>query len=340
MFSADLESSPKSHGPRSRSRRPPRTRRARCHGTGGAQRLADRLAREQARLQAHFREVLLELRSRDVTHLGASQRAARERLIEELARYARAGRFPRNHVSRERIPIFIDPHGTRCAMARLIESTGHTALVAEVAARRNFAWIRELAGDAALLAWLDESGLTAAEAGRIQPSYCFVTKALDCFCGQFNDPDNRAVLEGVVVEGTDAALEVRVDAIHGTTEWKVDDTVTPNSVEYDRTLSLGDSVLVTQAGDYLTAAVLEPNQTYEATCSSDVPAISKETAIAGMLAADSEKCGEILEEQSSVWGKSICRDGCGCVTHDSGAGGPLLVSTALLWVLARRRRRR
>ncbi|MFY0535977.1 hypothetical protein [Nannocystis pusilla] len=137
-----------------------------------------------ARLQAHFHEVLLELRGRDVTHLGAPQRAARERLIEELARYAREGRFPRNSMSREPLPIFIDPHGTRCAMARLIESTGHAALVARVATHRNFALIRELEGDAALQAWLDEFGLTAAEAGRIQPEYCFLTKAEDCFCNQ------------------------------------------------------------------------------------------------------------------------------------------------------------
>ncbi|MCY1061589.1 MYXO-CTERM sorting domain-containing protein [Nannocystis sp. SCPEA4] len=328
MLIAYLESSTQSHGPRSRSRHPrhaPRARRG-----------------EQARLQAHFREVLLELRSRDVTHLDASQRAARERLIEELARYARAGRFPRNYVSRERIPIFIDPHGTRCAMAQLIESTGHTALVAEVAARRNFALIRELASNAALLAWLDEFGLTAAEAGRIQPSYCFVTKAQDCFCNQSIDSNNQAVLEGVVVEGTTGgALAVRVDAVHGTTEWKAGDTVTPDAVRHGEALSLGDSVLVAQTGDYLSASVLESDQTLEVSCSSEVPALSKETAIAGLLAADSEKCAAELEKESSVWGESICDDeGCGCVAHDSGSGGPLLVSTALLWALARRRRRR
>ncbi|WAS90641.1 MYXO-CTERM sorting domain-containing protein [Nannocystis punicea] len=293
------------------------------------------------RLQAHFREVLLELRSRDVTHLGASQRAARERLIEELARYARAGRFPRNEVSRERIPIFIDPHGTRCAMARLIESTGHAALVAEVAARRNFARIRELASDAALLAWLDAFGLTAAEAGRIQPSYCFVTRAEDCFCNELNNFGDQAVLEGVVVQGTTgSALEIRVDAVHGMTESKVGDTITADSIYGGGTLSAGDSVLVRQTGDYHTGLVLDSNQEFQVSCSSEVPALSKEAAIRGMLAPDIEKCAAELEKESSVWGESICDEGCGCVAHDSGPSGPLLVSTVLLLVLARRRRRR
>lgn len=334
MFGASLDTSTESFGPPSRS---PRRRHRRPQ-------LRERLGRERARLQAHFHEVLLELRRRDVTHLGAPQRAARGRLIEELARYAREGRFPRNYVSREPLPIFIDPHGTRCAMARLIESTGHAALAARVATHRNFALIRELAGDAALQAWLDEFGLTAAEAGRIQPEYCFLTKADDCFCNQraFETTYN-AVLEGVVVKGPSPdAVEVRVDAVHGTTTAKVGDTVTADIVPHGSEAPIGQPVLVAQADDYNTLFSLETEDQFVATCDSEVPPLAKEAAIAGLLAESDAQCVAALKEDSSVWGESICDDnsGCGCVARERGTGGELFVATALLLAFARRRRRR
>ena len=333
MFGASRDTSTESFDPPSRS---PGRRQRRPQ-------LREHLGRERARLQAHFHEVLLELRGRDVTHLGAPQRAARERLIEELARYAREGRFPRNDVSREPLPIFIDPHGTRCAMARLIESTGHAALVARVATHRNFALIRELEGDAALQAWLDEFGLTAAEAGRIQPEYCFPTKAEDCFCNQLGfETTFDAVLEGVVVKGPSPdAVEVRVDAVHGTTTAKVGDTVTADVVHHGSEAALGQPVLVAQAAEFNTLLSLEPDDTFDATCDSEVPPLAKEAAIAGLLAESPPECVAALKEDSAVWGESVCDDnsGCGCVAREGGAGGELFVSTALLLAFARRRRR-
>lgn len=340
MLGASLDTFTESFGPRSCSPRPrpPRFGRGR-----GVRRPLDRLAGERARLQAHFHQVLLELRGRDVTHLGAAQRAARERLIEELARYAREGRFPRNYVSREALPIFIDPHGTRCAMARLIESTGHAALVARVAAHHNFALIRELEGDAALQAWLDEFGLTAAEAGRIQPEYCSFTKAEDCFCNGLGFFDANAVIEGVVVEGPSAdEVQVRVDAVHGMTTWKVGDTVTADGVHRGAATSIGQPVLVAQEGEVHTVFGLEPDQEFVTTCSSEVPAVSKEAVIASLLSNDPDDCIALLEQESPVWGESICDDdsGCGCVAREGESSGPLLVSTVLLLAFARRRRRR
>lgn len=56
-------------------------------------------------------------------------------------------------------------------MAHLIDSSGRRDIVARVAASRNTAHVAELAGDAALVDWLDEHGLTAAEAAQIQPEY-------------------------------------------------------------------------------------------------------------------------------------------------------------------------
>jgi hypothetical protein len=128
-----------------------------------------------ARLRAHFAAVDAELRAADVSHLTAAQRAARTEAIERLRVYAARGEFPHNHHRAALTPVFVDEHGTRCAMAHLIEEADGAELVAKVAHDRNLAYVPELAADASfqpeLVAWLDRNGLTAAEAARIQPAY-------------------------------------------------------------------------------------------------------------------------------------------------------------------------
>ena len=128
---------------------------------------------EVARLRAHFDSVLGELRARDVAMLTASQRGARAELIRRLEGYSAAGRFPHNHVRPgEFVPVFRDEHETLCAMAFLIASTGRTDIVDAVAKSNNLAYLPELARNSATLrAWLDSTGLTVAEAARIQPQY-------------------------------------------------------------------------------------------------------------------------------------------------------------------------
>jgi hypothetical protein len=56
-------------------------------------------------------------------------------------------------------------------MAYLIERSGEGALVSRLARTRNQAYVRDLAGDPALAAWLNRNGLTLDEAARIQPEY-------------------------------------------------------------------------------------------------------------------------------------------------------------------------
>jgi hypothetical protein len=134
---------------------------------------------EIARLRAHFDSVLRELRAADVTHLSASQTTARATLIARLEEYSAAGRFPHNHVRPgELVPVFRDEHRTLCAMGFLIASTGRADIVEHVTGTNNLVYIRELAGNAALRRWLDSTGLTLAEAGRIQPQY----EGGPCFC--------------------------------------------------------------------------------------------------------------------------------------------------------------
>ena len=126
---------------------------------------------EVARIQSHLRRVESELRASGDGGLGPAERRWRVRLVDELHRYWTRGRFPRNTYVDRRSPVFVDRDGTRCAVAQLIHASGRGDLVERVAATHNTAYVAELAGDAELVRWLDEHGLTAAEAARIQPAY-------------------------------------------------------------------------------------------------------------------------------------------------------------------------
>ena len=169
---------------------------------------------EIARLRAHFRRVHHELEGRDVSTLSQAQRAARAALIAELGRYARRGRFPKNlDFSGRRVPYFVDAFGTRCAMAHLIEHTGASAFVARIAAQHNNAFVPEIAGDPQLIAWLTEAGLSAAEAARIQPSYCDIPLS-NCGCGIRSTIDGP-LLEARLISSDSGGLQhAQVTAIH------------------------------------------------------------------------------------------------------------------------------
>ncbi len=127
---------------------------------------------EVARLRAHFDSVDTELRTRDVSHLSREQRANRAKLIAWLKEYRDAGRFPMNDQFLDQsVPFFRDSKGTLCAMAYLVDRSGRGDIVDNIAKTRNNAYIPELTDDRKLVAWLEESGLSVAEAARIQPAY-------------------------------------------------------------------------------------------------------------------------------------------------------------------------
>jgi hypothetical protein len=127
---------------------------------------------EAGRLRAHFDSVDRELRTRDVSRLSAEQRAMRAKLISWLRDYRNAGTFPENDRFADRaVPFFRDLRGTLCAMAYLVDRSGRTDIVDDIAKTRNNAFIRELTDDRALVAWLETSGLSVDEAARIQPTY-------------------------------------------------------------------------------------------------------------------------------------------------------------------------
>ncbi|HET6681875.1 MAG TPA: hypothetical protein VFG84_11780 [Gemmatimonadaceae bacterium] len=127
---------------------------------------------EVARVRAHLARVETELRSADVSRLSPAQRTARSHHIDVLHDYREAGVFPHNHTAaKDYTPVFVDEHGTHCAVGFLIAESGRDDIVSRIASTRNHATVPELADDPALVAWLDASGLSLAEATRIQPAY-------------------------------------------------------------------------------------------------------------------------------------------------------------------------
>jgi hypothetical protein len=130
--------------------------------------------REVARIQTHFDSVLTELAAstpRDVRIAGAHDRRAA--LIRTLRAYRDAGVFPHNYdFPGQAVPYFVDRRtGTRCAVAHLLAFTGRRDIVDRVARTNNNVWVAELAGDSAFTAWLEQNGITLAEAARIQVPY-------------------------------------------------------------------------------------------------------------------------------------------------------------------------
>lgn len=129
-------------------------------------------ASEVARIRAHFDSVVHELRAADVSHLTSARRLARGAHLAELAAYRDQGNFPHNHGFADSwMPYFVDHRGVACAVAHLLVTSGRRDIVERVAAADNNVWVADLAGDAEFREWLDASGLTLAEAARIQVPY-------------------------------------------------------------------------------------------------------------------------------------------------------------------------
>jgi hypothetical protein len=145
---------------------------ATAHVAAGA-RAADARTAEVRRIRAHFDSVLAELPTRDLTGLTAAQRARRSALVATLRAYRDRGEFPHNYDFPGRaVPYFVDREtGTLCAVAHLLAASGRRDIVDRVARADNNVWVPALGGDTAFAAWLDTSGLTLAEAARIQVPY-------------------------------------------------------------------------------------------------------------------------------------------------------------------------
>lgn len=149
-----------------------------------ANRIADRLDAtrrriDDVRIREHLRRTERDLRAAEYDHLSAAQRRRRERQLDRLREYRRAGDFPRNERTGERSPVFVGSEGTHCALGHLLAEDGRDDLVEEVMDADPLVYVEDL-GDGALrdgaldrelLAWVESKGLTHEEAARIQPGY-------------------------------------------------------------------------------------------------------------------------------------------------------------------------
>jgi hypothetical protein len=131
----------------------------------------DGAAAEQARVRGHLLFVHDLLAARDTAGWPVERRAARARNLERLHSYALAGQFPHNddHADRFR-PTFADNAGTLCAVGALFAADRGRAAAARIAVSFKYAFIAQI-DDAELAAWQQDSGLSTAELGMIQPSY-------------------------------------------------------------------------------------------------------------------------------------------------------------------------
>ncbi len=110
------------------------------------------------------------LRARDVSMLAPVRRAERTRLLDRLAAYARARRFPAGESPTGRLPTWIDRAGTRCAVADMVEAAAGDATVVALDARFHNEFVAGFA-DPAFDAFVAASGFTREELAIVQPSY-------------------------------------------------------------------------------------------------------------------------------------------------------------------------
>jgi hypothetical protein len=137
---------------------------------------------DSLRIREHLRGVESELRTKPVANLTLEQRQARARVLDTLHEYWLAGVFPENtHHHGERVPYFIDDAGRACAMAHLMQMSGHEDLAAGVASEENNSRVLDMKTD--LGPWLSEHGMSADEAARVQPSYCSCGNEENPVCG-------------------------------------------------------------------------------------------------------------------------------------------------------------
>jgi hypothetical protein len=122
------------------------------------------------RIQTWLSHVERFLRQQDVSHLSPLQRERRAVHLGHLQAYWRAGRFPHNHVTPGLAPVFIDEHGTACAVGQLLLQGGAAELAHQIAREQLLGRLPEI-DSPALARWARENGFTLEELALIQPSY-------------------------------------------------------------------------------------------------------------------------------------------------------------------------
>jgi len=296
-------------------------------------------AAEQRRVAAHIARAERAARA-ELPPLDPLRRRVRRLLRDALEGCRRAGRFPGGPGLAEPTPVFIDAHGTRCAMAHLLELGGEAALAARIARERNLARVRELADESRLWAWLAAAGLTLEEAAAIQPVYCWIKS--ECICDYYGYPVPAAgVLDGTVVQvDANGAVRMRVDLIYGAgTGYHVGDEL--GVVLVRGPPSVGNRVLIPIGGpEDLGLPVVDGKYTCRAGY------VAKSLTVDQFVAAvTSSDCAQTLAGFDPDWAALPANDVCmpppqsGCAVSGGSAGDitPFGILLALLAGLVARR---
>ena len=127
-------------------------------------------ASEAERIATHLHMVAAYERAHTPEGLSAASVAARTALLAKLDAYADRGVFPKNHVLPVRNPVFIDPHGTACAVGQLMIESGNEALALRIQGEMNLAYVHDMKRDD-VFAWAGDHGFTEDELAWIQPGY-------------------------------------------------------------------------------------------------------------------------------------------------------------------------
>jgi Secretion system C-terminal sorting domain len=114
------------------------------------------------RIAQHLHLVREHLAQHTPEGLSAGQVHERSQLLDALEAYADRGVFPKNYVLPYRNPVFIDPHGTACAVGQLMIESGHADLAMRIDAEMELPGVGQ---------WAHEHGFTSDELAWIQPGY-------------------------------------------------------------------------------------------------------------------------------------------------------------------------
>ncbi|MGB1032155.1 MAG: toxin-antitoxin system YwqK family antitoxin, partial [Flavobacteriales bacterium] len=131
---------------------------------------AKKFKTDQDYISTHLKEVISVLEKSNVDHLNSSLLASRKEMIDHLKEYRKRGLFPQNYFREDRIPVFIDPNGTHCAVAYLIKTSGFPELAKDIAKANNYAWVKEI-NNPELLSWQANTGLSVDDLKLIQGAY-------------------------------------------------------------------------------------------------------------------------------------------------------------------------
>ena len=129
-----------------------------------------RFADDAERIATHLHRVHDHLVAHTPEGLSADVAANRAHLLERLEAYADRGVFPRNYVLPYRNPVFIDPHGTACAVGQLMIESGHRDLAERIDTEMELAYIHQIHLPE-VDAWAMGHGFSADELAWIQPGY-------------------------------------------------------------------------------------------------------------------------------------------------------------------------